>query len=264
MLAPLSVTHWPQFFVFVMSLLLRRSAAGFTGTFRRRRWSRTTLTSDSASRLSSLPPLSAEPLHWNRETSERRSYATNTPIVKQANVISLTDIEDPANNPFNRAAPLPEGVKILAIGATMDDFDVASLEREGANAIFVSHPQAREPLAQLLTQLPEIEWVHTRSAGIDFVTSPTLESWKGKLTNAKGQFSSTLAEYTLMACSFFAKDLPRLMRNKKVKCWDKYNVLELRGATLGIFGYVSAALLLVFFFVKVNFLQAVFVQVQLR
>jgi hypothetical protein len=54
------------------------------------------------------------------------------------------------------------------------------------------------------------------------------------------------------------------MRNKKVKCWDKYNVLELRGATLGIFGYVSAALVLVFFFVKVNFLQAVFVQVQLR
>jgi phosphoglycerate dehydrogenase-like enzyme len=41
----------------------------------------------------------------------------------------------------------------------------------------------------------------------------------------------------MMACSYFAKDLPRLMQQKKTKTWGKYNVLELRGATLGVVGY---------------------------
>jgi phosphoglycerate dehydrogenase-like enzyme len=57
------------------------------------------------------------------------------------------------------------------------------------------------------------------------------------VTNAKGQFSSSLAEYAMMACSYFAKDLPRLMRNQKNKVWDNYDIEELRGKTLGIVGY---------------------------
>jgi phosphoglycerate dehydrogenase-like enzyme len=58
-----------------------------------------------------------------------------------------------------------------------------------------------------------------------------------QVTNAKGQFSSTLAEYVFFACSYFAKDLPRLMKNKKAKVWEKFDVEELRGKTLGIVGY---------------------------
>ena len=57
------------------------------------------------------------------------------------------------------------------------------------------------------------------------------------LTNAKGMFSSTLAEYCMLACSYFAKDLPRLMRQKSDANWEQYPVLELRGSTLGIVGY---------------------------
>lgn len=57
------------------------------------------------------------------------------------------------------------------------------------------------------------------------------------LTNAKGMFSSTLAEYCMMACSYFAKDLPRLMQQKRNLHWEQYPVLELRGATLGVVGY---------------------------
>lgn len=88
-----------------------------------------------------------------------------------------------------------------------------------------------------MTALPSIEWVHARSAGIDFITSPTLSKTRATVTNAKGTFSSTLAEYTLMACSYYAKNIPRLAQQKTDKNWEKYSVLELRGATLGIIGY---------------------------
>jgi len=40
-----------------------------------------------------------------------------------------------------------------------------------------------------------------------------------------------------MACSYFAKNVPRLERQKAAKLWEKYSVLELRGATLGVIGY---------------------------
>jgi phosphoglycerate dehydrogenase-like enzyme len=182
---------------------------------------------------------SKDPLFWNRVTSTERDFDQNAPIVKEAKIISLTDVKDKANGALNDAGDcLPEGSQLLAVGGSMQDFDVERLRESGANVVFVSHPNSREPLAQLLEQIPTIEWVHSRAAGIDFVASPALTSWKGGIvTNAKGSFSSTLAEYTLMACSYFAKDLPRLLRNKKAKNWDKYPVLELRGATLGIVGY---------------------------
>lgn len=40
-----------------------------------------------------------------------------------------------------------------------------------------------------------------------------------------------------MACSYFAKNVPRLQRQKQDKNWEKYSVLEIRGATLGIIGF---------------------------
>lgn len=122
---------------------------------------------------------------------------------------------------------------------TTSDDDTTTASSEVPNVIFVSPscPKARKQLPLLLAAFPSIQWVHVRSAGIDFVVSEELSELNVPITNAKGQFSSSLAEYTMMACSYFAKDLPRLMKQKQNKDWDKYDVEELRGKTLGIVGY---------------------------
>ena len=138
---------------------------------------------------------------WNRETSQPRNYNANAPVVKQAKIIALSDPKDPSNAELYKGQ-LPEGAELLAVGSCMDDFDMGMLQVKGANVVFVSHSDSREPLADLLKSIPTIEWVHTRSAGIDFVTSPTLSQWAGTVTNAKGHFSSTLAEYAMLACSY--------------------------------------------------------------
>jgi len=158
-------------------------------------------------------------------------------IIREARIISLSDPYDDANEALHCGEELPAGAKLLEIGTKTNDFDMDALQKQEPNVIFVSHPQSRQPLAELLELLPTIEWVHTRSAGIDFVTSSGLSSSNVYLTNARGQFSSTLAEYTMMACSYFAKNLPRLIAQKKEKSWSKYDVSELRGSTLGIVGY---------------------------
>jgi len=111
--------------------------------------------------------------------------------------------------------------------------------------LFVSPscPQTSAVLPKILAAFPSVQWVHCRSAGIDFVLeadSPFPEMTAANniiVTNAKGQFSSSLAEYVMLACSYFAKDLPRLMRQQQQHKWEKYNVEELRGKTMGIVGY---------------------------
>jgi len=173
--------------------------------------------------------------YWNRENSLPEDYSGK--IVKEARILCLSDPDDVNNAPLY-GGELPGSSRVLAIGHTVDQFDPDVLKASEPNVIFVSHPQSRDLLERLLESFPSIEWIHARSAGIDFITSEGLSKAEGViLTNAKGCFSSTLAEYGMMACSYFAKDLPRLLKNKKSKEWDRYDVSELRGATMGIIGY---------------------------
>lgn len=191
------------------------------------------------STTTSLNMTSSKPNYWNRETSQPTSQHEGA-ITKEARILALCDPNDAYNKPLYNG-PLPDGSKLLAIGSTLADFDNESIIDQNPNVIFVSHPKAREPLVELLDKFPSVEWVHTRSAGIDFISSQNLfyklNAADIQLTNAKGMFSSTLAEYCMLACSYFSKDLPRLMRQKNEANWEQYPVLELRGSTLGVVGF---------------------------
>ncbi len=59
------------------------------------------------------------------------------------------------------------------------------------------------------------------------------------LTNAKGMYSSTLAEYSMAAIAYFTKDIPRLMAQRDQKAWTKFPMREIRGMTMGIVGKPS-------------------------
>ena len=128
------------------------------------------------------------------------------------------------------------------VGGVASSTSLTSSEVQKSLFVSPSCPKARKHLPRVLKKFPSIEWVHVRSAGIDFIVSDVLSNFylkcengsrKITYTNAKGQFSSSLAEYTMMACSYFAKDLPRLMKQKERKDWDKYSVEEIRGKTMG-------------------------------
>jgi len=170
----------------------------------------------------------------NRFFTKRRC---SSQFVKTAKIINLSDPFDDANSSLHNL-PYGDSAQIISSGLE-SHHNLDLLHSQNANVIFVSHPLARKPLAEIIRHVPSIEWVHARSAGVDFMTSEELNECADHVTftNAKGQFSSTLAEYAMMACAHFAKDVPRLMRQKEHCEWGKFNVRELRGATLGIIGY---------------------------
>ncbi len=92
-------------------------------------------------------------------------------------------------------------------------------------------------LEQIWPMVPGLRWVHTRSAGLDGLLFPALVDSPVTLTNARGVFSEILGEFTLGAVLFFAKDFRRLVLSQMAGKWDQFDVVEIRGQTLGLVGY---------------------------
>lgn len=88
-------------------------------------------------------------------------------------------------------------------------------------------------------KLKSLKWIHSSSAGLDALLFQELIDSNVTLTNARGVYSHSLAEYALSCCLWFAKDLPRMRAAQKGKQWDQYEVEELRGALLATFAFVQ-------------------------
>ena len=92
-------------------------------------------------------------------------------------------------------------------------------------------------LEQIWPMAARVEWVHTRSAGLDGTLFPALVESPVPLTNARGVFSEILGEFAIGAVLFFAKDFRRLVMSQMAGAWDQFDVVEIRGQTLGLVGY---------------------------
>merc|ERR1712110_521192 len=83
---------------------------------------------------------------------------------------------------------------------------------------------------------PQVRWVHALSAGVDALCPllralPRVADGNVPVTNAKGAYSSSLAEYALTAMLHFNKQIPRVQANRAAGRWEKFLMSELRGQT---------------------------------
>jgi hypothetical protein len=200
-------------------------------------------------------PIANQYKYWNPHSAKDRgqySYLVDMSpesIVQEAKVISLSVVDDPANAALHfhdqqrqdsSIPPLPSGVTLLSVGTTLEEIKSSMNPSIPPNVLFVSPscPHAASVVPQVLHAFPSISWIHCRSAGIDFVATDELTRICSErsesstlpplqVTNAKGQFSSSLAEYAILACSYFAKNVPRLVSQQKAKKWQNFDIQEL-------------------------------------
>jgi len=92
-------------------------------------------------------------------------------------------------------------------------------------------------LRTILPLAERVKWIHALSAGVEKVLSPEVIACPAPLTNGRGVFGPSLAEFAIASMLFFAKDLRRLVRQQEAGRWEQFDVAFLRGQTLGVVGY---------------------------
>ena len=140
----------------------------------------------------------------------------------------LARAKDPGLRNLDR---VPAGVRVI-----VGDSPAAFEGQPPADAIFVCS-MGRELLRAVLPMAPRARWVHSRSVGIEGILFPGLAESGVTLTNGRGVFSASLAEWVMGAVLFFAKDLRRLVKSQEQGKWDPFPPEMAEGRSMGIVGY---------------------------
>src|SRR5438105_1394232 len=146
--------------------------------------------------------------------------------------ITVLVLADPAEPQLAMLDELPPETTI-AVGKTPEAFARLAPHAD----VILIWSAGVQVLRQVWRMAPRVRWVHSRSAGVDGILFPELVESPVPLTNARGVFSGTLAEFAIGAVLFFAKDFRRLVLSQLAGAWDQFDIVEIRGQKLGLVGY---------------------------
>jgi len=119
------------------------------------------------------------------------------------------------------APQLPAGVE--AVWVNVDgDFDGVPT---GATAYF-RWWTGRPILEKVLAAAPTIRWLHTPSAGVDHLLTPTVLERDITLTNSAGVHAIPIAEFVLAALLSHLKRLPAYAAAQAARRWDRETAPE--------------------------------------
>jgi phosphoglycerate dehydrogenase-like enzyme len=144
----------------------------------------------------------------------------------------LLVISDPAAKVLRLLERLPADVTVT-VGERLQIFEEAA---RGGDVI-LGREARRETLQAVFRMAPGVRWVHSLSAGVNQYLFPELAESPAPLTNSRGVFSRSLAEFAIGAALFFAKDFRRMLRQQSAGVWEEFDVEELHGKVMGIVGY---------------------------
>lgn len=141
-------------------------------------------------------------------------------------------LAEPHDASLRLLANVGDGVR-FAVGQ-----DAAALAAQAPSAEVLFYcTGGRERLEAAFHGLRRLRWVHSRWAGLDGLLFPALAESPVLLTNSRGVFSRTLAEFSIGAILHFAKDFARMRRQQVARRWEPFVVEEVHGRVLGILGY---------------------------
>ncbi|MEP1214548.1 MAG: D-2-hydroxyacid dehydrogenase [Marinobacter sp.] len=93
-----------------------------------------------------------------------------------------------------------------------------------------------EALAAAWPSADKLKWIHATSAGVDALMFPDLIDGDVVVTNARGIFDRTIAEYVLCTILMFAKDFPRSLKLQSEHKWQHRDTERAEGKQVLIVG----------------------------
>ena len=140
-------------------------------------------------------------------------------------------IENPASAHLEPLWRQPGSVRFI-VSDQLEELEAAAPQ---ADVVMVAGDP--ELLRAVFRKATRLRWLHSFSAGVESYLLPELVASPVVMTNARGVFKESLAEFVIASALYFAKDLRRMLRNQEAGIWERYDVEEIGGKVMGIVGY---------------------------
>jgi phosphoglycerate dehydrogenase-like enzyme len=92
-------------------------------------------------------------------------------------------------------------------------------------------------LEEVWRHAPKVKWVHSLSAGVEKVLFPGLIESPVPLTNARGVFKRSLAEFVVLGMLYHYKHVRRLVESQRKHHWDDFKTKFVHERVMGVVGY---------------------------
>jgi phosphoglycerate dehydrogenase-like enzyme len=118
--------------------------------------------------------------------------------------------------------------------------DLASVEdhaREADVILYSGLAGQTVPLREVWPHAKKVRWIHSLSAGVENLLFPELINSPVVVTNARGVFKRSLADFVVLGMLYFYKRVRRLVDSQRAHKWDDFLVEWLPGKIMGVVGY---------------------------
>ncbi|MGH9619465.1 MAG: D-2-hydroxyacid dehydrogenase [Bryobacteraceae bacterium] len=122
------------------------------------------------------------------------------------------------------------------LSATTDPKDIERLARQ-AEVIVYSTLTTDLPFADIWRHAKNVRWIHSLSAGVEPMLLPEVIASPVTITNARGVYKRSLAEFVVLGMLYFGKEVRRLVESQRAHRWDKFPVEWLPNKIMGIAGF---------------------------
>jgi len=149
--------------------------------------------------------------------------------MKTHTLLVLADPNEPQLKMLDELRPLAD----IVIGNSRGVFENAA----PVASVLFNWSGSLELLREVVGMSPKLQWMHSRSVGLERTLFPAMTEHSVTLTNGRGVFSASLGEFVLAAILYFAKDFRRMIRNQMTAKWEQFDVEAISGKIVGIVGY---------------------------
>jgi phosphoglycerate dehydrogenase-like enzyme len=146
--------------------------------------------------------------------------------------LTLLVMANPRARQLRMLEQLPEETNI-GVGLSLEALEPLAAEAD----VILRWGGDSDLLRQLMAMAPRLAWIHSMSAGVENTLFPELVASPVPLTNSRGVYRRSLAEFVIASILFFAKDLRRMLRNQAAHRWEQFDVEEIHGRMVGVIGY---------------------------
>ena len=93
------------------------------------------------------------------------------------------------------------------------------------------------PFKEVWPHVQHVKWVHSLSAGIEKFMIPAFIESPVPLTNAKGVYKRSLADFAILGILYFYKHVRRMVESQRAHHWDDFQTEWLPDKIMGVVGY---------------------------